>query len=203
MKKIVAITGGIGAGKTTVASQFASFGVPVYNSDLAAKRLMTHSKELQEAIVKLLGTASFLENGTLNKAFISDQIYKSEYLRNALNELVHPIVNLDFSDWAASFQSDVTVPYLLYESAILSSNQIKNNFFAVIIVKASEAQRIERVQKRDGRTEASIRAIMMAQHLPDIIDDNNTFVIINESLSSTLLKSNEIHNQIINRLDNK
>ena len=53
--KIIGLTGGIGSGKTTVAKLFKELGVPVYNSDLRAKKLMKNSKEIRTAVIDLLG----------------------------------------------------------------------------------------------------------------------------------------------------
>jgi len=67
---IVGLTGGIGSGKSTVASMFQKLGVPIYNSDVEAKNLMGRSKKIKKDIEALLGKESYLE-GKANRGFIA------------------------------------------------------------------------------------------------------------------------------------
>ncbi len=202
MKHIVAITGGIGSGKSTVAEQFASFGIPVYNSDHAAKRLMRDSEVLKNQIIGLLGSQSYHADGSLDRKYLSTQIFSNKDKRDALNSLVHPAVRLDFDLWVASYEADASVPFLLYESALVFENQMQDLFFAVILVIAPLENRISRIQKRDGRAREEILNIINAQS--QILDINNSKVIVldNDKLSNTLLKSKEIHINLINKINN-
>lgn len=67
---IVGLTGGIGSGKSTAAKMFEELGVPVYNSDLEAKKLMSTSVGVKEKIVSLLGASAYKE-GVLNREYIA------------------------------------------------------------------------------------------------------------------------------------
>src|SRR5690625_5295330 len=113
MKK-VGLTGGIGSGKTTIAHFFEAFGVPIYNADKEAKRLMLRSP-IKEEVQALLGTASYDSSGALNRSYIAAQVFNDSSLLKQLNQIVHPRVHEDFISWA-NRQSGA---YVLYESAIL------------------------------------------------------------------------------------
>ena len=96
---IVGLTGGIGSGKSTVAKMFKKLGVPVYNSDKRAKKLMKSSKKLKASIKALLGEDAY-DGKKLNKTYIANKIFKDKSLLNKLNAIVHPAVREDFSSWA-------------------------------------------------------------------------------------------------------
>ena len=74
---IVGLTGGIGSGKTTVAQFFVELGVPVYNSDKEARKLMKSSKTVKKAIIALLGKKAY-KGKKLNKTYISDKIFENK-----------------------------------------------------------------------------------------------------------------------------
>ena len=90
----VGITGGIGSGKSIVARVFANLGIPVYNADTAAKRLMEEDAELKAAIISEFGSAAY-QDGKLNRPFISSIVFNDENKLKKLNSLVHPVTIRD------------------------------------------------------------------------------------------------------------
>lgn len=154
----VGLTGGIGSGKTTVARIFESLGIPVYNADTSAKRLMNSDEKLRGEIIKVFGANSY--KGTeLNRSFLSSEIYNDEKKLDKLNALVHPVVFRDVKSWAEK----QTSPYVIEEAAILFESG-SNKFQDFIIgVTAPEEFRIRRLKKRDGKTEEEIRFYISRQ----------------------------------------
>ena len=92
---VVGVTGGIGSGKTYVCSLFAKKGIPVYNTDIEAKKLMNTNASVKEAIGELLGSKSYT-NGVLNRPYIAEKIFNNAALLKKMNAIVHPAVALDF-----------------------------------------------------------------------------------------------------------
>jgi dephospho-CoA kinase len=197
MRYLVAITGGIGVGKSKVASFFEDFGVPVYYSDTEAKRIMEELPHLKKSISLLLGTEAYLKNGQLNRAYIASEIFKDSKKLKSLNELVHKEVHIDFQTWVTTYDQKSSVPYLMYESALVFENGLESQFNSVILVTAPEALRIERIKIRDHRSEKEIKRIIMSQMSENDKIKKADFVINNQDLSLTLLNSSEIHNKII------
>ena len=74
---IVGLTGGIGAGKSTVANFFRELGTPVYTSDIEAKRLMHSSKKIKRQLIKEFGEKAYLDN-RLNRAFLASVVFKDK-----------------------------------------------------------------------------------------------------------------------------
>lgn len=189
--KIIGLTGGIGSGKTTVAKLFEELGVPVYNSDLKAKKLMQNSKELRTAVIDLLGKESYIFQ-KLNKKYIADKIFQDKELLEKLNAIVHPAVRQDFIKWAKK----KSTPYVIQEAAILFENNSYKTFDKIILVKAPKEVRLQRVLTRDAISEKEILTRMENQW-----DDSKTvpladYVIENTDLEKTKIQVEKIHHEL-------
>lgn len=190
--KIVALTGGIGSGKTTVAKMFKDLGVPVYNSDKEAKALMVSSKELRKAIKALLGAEAY--NGkTLDREYIAKKVFGDKGLLGQLNKIVHPAVREDFLRWVAK----QSTPYVIQESAIVFENGQQDFYDKIILVTAPEEVRLARVMERDKVSESEIRARMGNQLNDTVKIGLSDYVIENISLNETRSKVNETHKRIL------
>src|SRR5690606_19529926 len=144
----IGITGGIGAGKTTVCSLFESLGIPVYYADDRAKKLMITDKDLKESIKKLLSKDAYFKNGRPNRIYIASKVFSDIGLLERLNSLVHPAVHKDFDRFYMDKKDEV--PYVLNEAALLVENGSFSRFAKLIVVTCPEEIRMERVMKRDG-----------------------------------------------------
>ncbi len=160
----VGVTGGIGSGKSVVCRIFRCLGVPVYDADSRAKKLMTTDGILVEQIKKEFGTLSYLPDGNLNRSYLSQEVFGKPDRLQVLNRLVHPRVANDYAAWAREHEG---FPYLIREAALLYEAGVAPSLGKTIVVVAPEALRILRVQARDPhRSEEEIRKIMSNQ-LPD------------------------------------
>ena len=127
--KIVGLTGGIGSGKSTVATMFRNLGIPVYNSDEEAKRLMHTSNNLKQGIIALLGKESY-DNGELDRGYIAQRVFRDKNLLEALNALVHPEVRRHFMQWVQKQNSK----YVIQEAAIIFENGSHERYDEIILV---------------------------------------------------------------------
>src|SRR5690606_39365441 len=96
--KIIGLTGGIGSGKSTVAKWFEEKEIPVYNSDLEARRLMNESAEIRRRLIERFGEETYQPSG-LNRARLAALAFKNPAELKDLNEIVHPVVFNDFRIW--------------------------------------------------------------------------------------------------------
>tara|TARA_B100001113_G_scaffold175582_1_gene143864 strand:+ start:3434 stop:4012 length:579 start_codon:yes stop_codon:yes gene_type:complete len=191
MKK-VAVTGGIGAGKTTVSNLFEKIGIPVFNSDEIAKELMHNDKQLKSDIIKAFGNESYINN-ELNRAYLSDIVFNDETLLNKINSIVHPQVGKEFNQWLLNQQSK----YIIYESAIIFENNSEDLFDKIICVIAPEEDVISRVMKRNSFSRDKVISIISNQ-LPDQVKINKAdYIIENINKSDLTDRVLEIHNKII------
>ena len=189
--KIVGLTGGIGSGKTTVAKLFKELGVPVYNSDLRAKKLMKNSREIRTAVIDLLGKDSYVLE-RLNKKYIADKVFSNKELLQKLNVIVHPAVRNDFLKWVKSKKT----PYVIQEAAILFENSSYSNFDKIILVKAPKKVRLERILERDNGSKEEILARMENQWDDSEKIPLSDYIIENIDLDQTKLQVEQIHRQL-------
>ena len=149
----VGVTGGIGSGKSTVCRLFAERGVPVYDSDSEAKRLMGEDPSLRAALVEAFGDETF-RDGVLNRRYLAATVFGDRRALARLEALVHPCVKRDFERWAAERTAE---PYVVLECAILYESGMDAAVDRVVAVVAPEELRLVRVNARDGASAAEIR----------------------------------------------
>ncbi|WP_291965315.1 dephospho-CoA kinase [Maribacter sp.] len=188
----IGLTGGIGSGKSTVASMFKDLGVPVYDSDQRAKHLMNSSKAIHDQLIELLGEEAFLD-GKLNRAFIASKVFNDKNLLAKLNDIVHPVVREDFVAWA----KNQNARYVIQETALLFENKSQALYDEVILVTAPKEVRIGRVLARDNTTRAQVEARMDNQLEDKIKLELANFVIENIDLEITKEKVLQVHASIL------
>lgn len=162
--KKVAITGGIGSGKTTASRLFASLGAPVYDSDGRAKQLMEEDAALRERIIARFGSEIYSPSGErstlrLNRRLLASVVFDDPRELAALDALVHPAVIADFKRWAAAQIAD----YVILETALLFESGLDREVDCIVAITAPRALRIERACLRDGATGDEIRRRMAVQ----------------------------------------
>ncbi len=155
----IAITGGIGSGKSFISQILQGYGIPIYNTDDEAKRLMVSDEGIRHDLVALLGEEVYVE-GTLNKSLLASYLFADAENAARINGIVHPRVKTDFCRWLEQYTDKEIVGM---ECAILFEAGFDDAVDAVVMVYAPEALRVERAMKRDHATESQIRARMEAQ----------------------------------------
>ncbi|MEE9363348.1 MAG: dephospho-CoA kinase [Cellulophaga sp.] len=185
---IIGLTGGIGSGKSTVAKMFRDLGVPVYNSDKEAKKLMKSSKKIKKAIIELLGRDAY-SDGKLNKSYISNKIFNNSMLLDGVNKIVHPAVRKHFFKWANKKDSS----YVIQETALIFENKAQELYDRIILVTAPESVRIQRVVSRDAVSEVVIQSRIKNQ-LADVEKQKQSdYIIDNLILEETELIVKKLH----------
>ncbi|MBR5661164.1 MAG: dephospho-CoA kinase [Bacteroidales bacterium] len=173
--RTVAVTGGIGSGKSTVCSILSSRGVPVYDSDSAAKRLYRDDDSLLDAIEEAFGRGVRLPDGSPDFRKLASIVFSSPEQLRILESIVHPAVLRDFRRWEASksaLMEDVepgpvfygNKPFCVLESAIiLEKPEFLEYVDKVVLVDAPLQTRLRRACERDGAEPADIIKRMGAQ----------------------------------------
>lgn len=156
----IGITGGIGSGKSTVCRIFASLGIPVFNADESAKRVMVEDRQLIAELIEAFGTETYFADGSLNRAHLSGIVFKDDQKLATLNSIVHPATFRAYDTWATAHSN---APYVVKEAALMFETIAHTRNDRNYLVTAPEALRIQRVMQRDGSTEAQIRERMAHQ----------------------------------------
>lgn len=188
----VGLTGGIGSGKSTVAQVFKTLGIPVFDADIVAKRIMEEDKLLVASIKQALGDESYIGD-KLNRKYIADIVFKDKYQLELLNSLTHPVTIRAAEDWML----EQTTPYCIKEAALLFEAGTAGNLDYIIGVQAPDALRIKRVMQRDGITRQEVLNRMGKQIEQDIKMRLCDYVITNDEQRLLIPQIIEIHQKII------
>ena len=178
----IGLTGGIGSGKSFVCQSLtATFGIPFYDSDSEARRLMVCSPALRQRMEALLGKEVYRPINEppfyeLNKSLVAGYLFSAPSHAKAINAIVHPAVKTDFLAWAAQQEHDMVG----LESAILLEAGFRDAVDVVVAVEAPLELRLQRAMQRDSATEEAIRARMARQYSDEERRAQADFVIIND-----------------------
>jgi len=173
----IGITGGIGSGKSLVSKIFGILGVPAYDADSRAKKLMTTDGILIQQIKKEFGSLSYNVKGDLNREFLSSTVFKHPEKLKQLNALVHPRVAEDYRHWVEAHSA---CKYVLKEAALLYESGSYQGLDKIILVTAPIETRIKRVLVRDPqRTKQEVERIIQNQLSEEEKEMRANFIIRN------------------------
>ena len=190
MKKI-GITGGIGSGKTYIASVFQSLGIPIFNADIQAKKLMTSSRKLIKLVKEEFGNDIY-KDSDLNKEKLASIVFSNSDKLQKLNSLVHPIVKEEFNNWCKK----QTSPYVIKEAAILFESNSHIGLDAVICVSAPLDLRMKRLLNRDDYSEKEIKKRIENQISQEEKQKLSDYIIVNDEKELLLPKIIKIHKEL-------
>lgn len=195
---IIGLTGGIGSGKSTIGRIFTEeFNIPVYDSDLNAKRIIAENAQVKQEIIENFGENAFV-SGKYNSKYVAEIVFNSKRKLKILNGIIHPKVKEDFLLWKENQQSD----FVIQESAILFESNAYKHCDVIIGVISPLELRLERLQKRDQRPPEIIKNIILAQKSDAFIEKNSTFVIKNKDFYELTPQIKEIFFKIL-KIQNK
>lgn len=169
----IAVTGGIGSGKSYVCKIMSAFGIEIYDCDAGAKRLMSTSGELKRKLTALIGPETYVD-GKFNKAVVAAFLLASEENKRAINNIVHPAVIDDF--YASGLQ--------WMECAILFDAHLESYVDKIVCVTAPHDVRVKRIMERDGITSDKANEWINAQMPQEEVERRSDFVIINDGKAS-------------------
>lgn len=188
MTKIIGLTGGIGSGKSTVASYIASKGIPVYIADEEAKKIMNRKMVISE--VSAIFSEPILDNkNKLDRKKIASIVFNNPEKLKELNAIIHPKVKIHFLNWLKKHKKH---SFVIKEVAILFETGGNKECDAVILVTAPEKLRIQRAISRDNTDELSIRERIKNQLSDEIKKKSSNFIINNIKLEDTLKEIDKI-----------
>lgn len=159
MRRLIAISGGIGCGKSVVSTILCRLGYPVYDCDTRAKLLMDSSREIMDRLVNEIHE-SVVVDGRIDRKRLSQLVFSDADKLARLNSIVHGEVKADLSRWADRHSGDNT---LFVETAILYQSGLDKMVDEVWEVVAPLALRIERVMGRNGCTAAEVESRIASQ----------------------------------------
>lgn len=189
MSERVAITGGIGSGKSYVCALLKKRGIEVYDCDAGAKRVLATSPDVRRRMIELIGGDAYTSDGKLNKAAVAQFLLASDDNKRAINAIVHPAVMDDF----------MASGLMWMESAILFESGCDRYVDKVVAVTAPVDVRIERIMHRDGITCEKAKEWIDCQMSQEEISQRSDFEIINDGRQNVERQIEDIINNIENK----
>lgn len=167
----IAITGGIGSGKSFVCQLLSQYGIEVYDCDKAAKRLMATDEGLKAALRKLVGEDVYVD-GKLHKQVLAKYLLASDEHKRSVNDIVHPAVARDFEESDACWLESA----ILFDSGFVH----RTHFDYVVCVIAPLEVRVGRVMERDGISKEKTQEWIAAQLPQEEVVEKSDFQIVND-----------------------
>ena len=190
--KLIAITGGIGSGKSVVSQLLRVMGYTVYDCDERAKWVMTHDSQLRSALSALFGSSTYLPTGTgsfeLNKSYLSARIFSDNQALAQMNACVHPAVWRDMKTFLMAEPKE----YFFFESAILFESGFDRLAHPDVVwtVSAPLELRIARSMQRDNTSREKILSRIASQMPQDEKERRADQTILNDDKHSLILQVN-------------
>ncbi len=169
--KHIAITGGIGSGKSFVCAKLADYGIEVYDCDSAAKRLWATDLTLRRRLIEIVGGDVYVGN-VLQKRVLAQYLLRSDDNKLIIDNLIHPAIARDFLRSGHGW----------LESAILFDSGFykRVRFDLKVCVSAPLETRLSRIMRRDGISEAKAMEWIGRQWSQDRVESLCDFVVMND-----------------------
>ncbi|OBW93790.1 dephospho-CoA kinase [Gallibacterium genomosp. 3] len=159
MAYIVGLTGGIGCGKSTIASLFADLGVPIVDADIVARQVVEKGSPLLAKIAQHFGQEILLATGELDRAALRQRVFADPQEKAWLNQLLHPAIREEMLRQL----KQTTAPYVLWVVPLLLENHLETYCDRILVIDVSEETQIQRATQRDQSSADLIRKIMQSQ----------------------------------------
>jgi dephospho-CoA kinase len=161
--KHIGLTGGIGSGKSTVATFLEKCGAHLIDADALSKATTSPGGGAMPAIAQAFGRAVIAADGGLDRAAMRERIFTDHAARRQLEAIIHPLVGAAIRSAAEAAQS-AGVACLVYDIPLLvESHHWRQRLDSILVVDCSESTQIRRVRQRNGLSDDEVRAIIAAQ----------------------------------------
>ena len=192
---IIALTGGIGAGKSTVEDLFRGYGIPIIDTDLIARDLLSNDPVVKQQAINYFGQEITRSNGEIDRGILRNRIFDDDQAREVLQSILHPLIHQQTLQQLKTLES-TNAPYCIVVIPLLAESSRTYPQHRVLLVDSPEPLQIKRACARDQSTPELIAKIIASQANREqrlaIADD----VIMNDGdLDSLRKKVDILHSQ--------
>lgn len=198
----VGVTGGLGAGKTTVSEAFARLGAPVIDTDEISHKLTATDGAAIPAIREAFGDAVFNSDASLNRAALRERILADDAAKRRLEGILHPLIRAEAGQQLAVADA----PYVLVVVPLLVETGAYYDLLdRILVVDCDENTQLQRALSRGGWKEAEIRAMLARQasrkdrlaRADDVIDTDCDLTELNRQVAGLDQKYRQICTQTL------
>ncbi|XKM13127.1 dephospho-CoA kinase [Orbaceae bacterium ac157xtp] len=194
MPYIVALSGGIASGKSTVANLFAELGVPIIDADVIAKEVVQKGMPALEQIHQHFGDSILLPDGNLNRAMLRNLVFTNDNERLWLNQLLHPIIQAKTDELIKQSCAN----YILWVVPLLIENNLHQLANRVLIVDVDPKIQLQRVMQRDNIDENLAKNMLSSQlSREERLRYADDIIVNNVCLDKLKHDVNQLHNHYL------
>ncbi|OKP04182.1 dephospho-CoA kinase [Xenorhabdus eapokensis] len=194
MAYIVALTGGIGSGKTTISNVFSSLGVTLVDADIIAREVVAPGTLALQAIAEHFGADILLPDGSLNRAMLRQKVFAVPEEKQWLNALLHPLIQVETQRQL----NHVTTPYAIWVVPLLIENNLMHLADRVLVVDVPIEVQITRTIARDGVSREQVENILAAQaSRQDRLEKADDVIVNHDSEQDIPSRVAELHQQYL------
>ncbi|HGM5580968.1 TPA: dephospho-CoA kinase [Pseudomonas putida] len=183
---ILGLTGGIGSGKSAAAERFVELGVHLVDADQAARWVVEPGRPALASIVERFGAGVLLDDGTLDRSALRQQIFADPAQRRWLEQLLHPLIGQEIFSYLAKAES----PYAVYVSPLLIESGQYQKTQRILVIDVPQEVQIARTLQRDNTSEEQVQAIFKAQlareerlrHADDVVVNDRDLPWLHEQI---------------------
>lgn len=179
----IGLTGGIGSGKSTVAELLADHGAAIVDTDAISRRLTGPGGQAIPALREAFGNQAIADNGALDRDRMRSLVFDDPGIRRRLEAILHPMISAEAEREAAQHAAARVIVFDV--PLLVESGRWFDRVDRVLVIDCSESTQVERVMKRSGWTEATVRSVIAAQATRDqrraVADD----LIVNDGIAPT------------------
>lgn len=196
---IVALTGGIGSGKSEAARLFAQLGVPVVDTDVIAHELTAKGSPILSEIEHMFGAGFLNEDGSLNRSRLRAHVLSNPVERIRLEGLLHPVIYERAIECLKNNESKLQPQYqVLVIPLLFENNRYHSVINKILVIDCDENTQVTRAMARSQLSKDEVKALMAAQTTrkvrlngaDEVIENNGSIAELNE-------KVNKLHNKLI------
>ena len=187
---IVGLTGGIGSGKSAAANFFQNEGITVIDADDLSREVIEQDTPGFEKIVDCFGSAIIDSDGSINRAFLRQEVFDDEKKKKLLESIIHPLVRDLMNEKIAASQS----PYSIIMVPLIFETNSMNNYNRILVIDCDPIVQLERAMLRDKNSKIQIQKIIDSQcSREERISIANDIIPNNDSLENLKIRSIAMH----------
>ena len=192
MTKTIAITGGIGSGKSTLCSKLKEKGFKIHSSDEQVAKIYKNPEKKFITYLRTIGLSKSISKKNIDKKIISKIIFENKQIRKKLELYIFKIVRKKRSDFIKKEKQKKT-KLIFIDIPLLFENNLEKEFNTVISIIASKRVRLKRLKKTRKMTENQFKNITRSQTSDVIRKKKSDYVIYNNStLKDYKIKINKL-----------
>lgn len=200
MQKVIGLTGGIGTGKSTVSELLEIHGFKIVDADIASREAVKKGSEGLAQIKQVFGEEAILENGEMNRKYIGEIVFNDVKKRQALNQIVHPIVREIMEEKKEKYLNEGY--NVIMDIPLLFENNLQDTVDETWLVYASESIQIDRLMERNDLTQEEAKARVYSQISIDkkqrmadhVIDNRGTLLELKQNVEQLLMDEGYLEN---------